>query len=165
MVGTTIQAALAKGTTICMLFLLPFVCHCLQYSSTTLGRVIYCTKVWWVGGVQRVIVAGWTFINPFPFSSIEPTKYKYDYKVIKEMEWRQTMRGEIMRRYRGKNHSSQGNVPGQYLRFPSILEPRRKHQSTSPGLPTLGWSSMPQTDDFVQLGHKEVRFPLVKSYQ
>ena len=29
MVGTTIRAALVGGTTVCMLFSLPYVCHCL----------------------------------------------------------------------------------------------------------------------------------------
>ena len=67
MVGTTIQGALAKGTTVCMLFPLPSLCHCLEYISTTSGRVNRCTKVWWVGGSGGLLLlAG--LINPFSFS-------------------------------------------------------------------------------------------------
>ena len=63
MVGTTIRAALAKGKIVCMLLSLPSVCHCLSYFSTTLGRVIRCTKVRWVvGSGGSLLLAG--LINP-----------------------------------------------------------------------------------------------------
>ena len=67
MVGTTVWSApLVKGKTVCMLFSLPSIYHCLQYISTTLGRVSR-TKVHWVGGVQRVVIVGWKIKTPFHF--------------------------------------------------------------------------------------------------
>ena len=108
MVGTTIRAALAKGTIVCILFSLPFVCHCLQYFSTTLGRVIRCTKVRWVDGVQRVVVVGRTNKPPFPF----PSKCFYLSRLIKlEREWSgERKTNKIYDQHRGNIHSSQGKV-------------------------------------------------------
>ena len=58
-----------------------FVCyfHCLLsaivWSILVLLWVIRCTKVRWVGGVQRVVVVCQIILTPFPFPSNDLTKY------------------------------------------------------------------------------------------